>query len=256
MTAYHIRPLGRLAFGVALGLGTSAFAASFNGFDNNASATPPLLLHPISDGARDAFIAAAGGVSAIRLNDFEALTAGTVPASLDFGSGLQASFTALATNGTALTAGNGAFFEFPISGTKHITSVTLQGTTYWTMTFNQPLTAVGFYATDMSDWSGFAGTIPPLQVVLTGNGGAVTYDLTPGINPTTVANASVAFFGVVDAANPFTQLTLAHPAHVLTEDAVGIDNLMAVPVPEPETWMAMLAGLGLLGWRLRNHTRG
>ncbi len=40
-------------------------------------------------------------------------------------------------------------------------------------------------------------------------------------------------------------MTLIHPAHALTEDAVGIDNLMAVPVPEPQAYALMLAGLGL-----------
>jgi len=201
-------------------------------------------------------VTAAGNIGVIRLNDFEALPAGPVPAILDFGGGLQASFVASATNGTELTEGIGDFFEFPISGSKHITSVTLQGTTFWSMTFNQELRAIGFCATDMSDWAGSSGTIPPLQVELAGSGGSVNYDLTPGIDPTTVANASVAFFGVVDADNPFNQITLVHPAHALTEDAVGIDNLMAVAVPEPETWLTMLTGLGLLGWRLRrNRTR-
>jgi hypothetical protein len=230
-----------------LALTQYAGAAVFNGFDNNPAATPPLASHPDSDAARDAFVAAAGGSGAIRLNDLEALSAGPVPATLDFGGGLEATFTALATNGTALTVGNGAFAEFPISGTKHITSVTLQNTTFWTMTFNQPLRAFGFYATDPSDWAGSApGTIPPLQVLLTGSGGSTSYELTPGRDPATINNASVVFFGIVDAAAPFTQVTLIHPAHALTQDAVGIDNLMAVAVPEADTYMLMLAGLGVV----------
>jgi hypothetical protein len=230
-----------------LALAPSAPGAVFNGFDNNPTASAPLASHPDSDAARDAFVAAAGGSGAIRLNDLEALAAGPVPATLDFGGALQASFTALATNGTALTSGNGAFEEFPISGTKHITSVTLQNTTFWSMTFNQPLRAFGFYATDPSDWAGSpAGSVPPLRVILTGSSGSPSYELTPGRDPNTINNASVAFFGIVDAAAPFTQITLFHPAHAFTEDAVGIDNLMAVAVPEADTYLLMLAGLGVV----------
>jgi len=254
MTDCIARPLLRCTLALALAASAPAFAATYTGFDNNPTANPPLASHPDSDAKRDAFIAAAGGAGAVRLNDFEALTVGPVPATLDFGGGLQASFTALSTGATALTSGNGAYSEFPISGTKHITSLTLKGTSFWTITFNQPLTAVGFYTTDPSDWAGSSGTIPSLQVMLTGGNGSVTYDLTPGVNPTSIANASVSFFGVVDTSNPFTQITLLHPTHDLTEDAVGLDNLMAVPVPEPQTWVAMLAGLGVLAWRLRART--
>jgi hypothetical protein len=230
-----------------IALAQPALGAAFNGFDNNPTANPPLALHPNSDAARDAFVAAAGGSGAIRLNDLEALTAGPVPATLDFGSGLQASFTSFATNGTALTSGNGAFAEFPISGTKHIASVTSPDTAFWSMTFDQPLRAFGFYATDPSDWAGSApGAVASLRVVLSGSSGSTTYELTPGIDPATINNASVAFFGVVDAAAPFTQITLFHPPHLLMEDAVGIDNLMAVPVPETDTYVLMLAGLGVM----------
>jgi len=248
MTARIVR---RLALGAVLFASLPVSAATFTGFDNNPTATPPLASHPISDAARDAFMAAAGGAGVVRTNDFEALAAGPVPVTLEFGAGLQATFTAQSTGATAVTSGTGAFFEFPISGTKHITSLTVQGTTFWTITFNQPLTAIGFYTTDPSDWAGYSESIPPLRVELTGASGTTGYALTPGVNPTSIANSSVAFFGVVDAANPFTQLTLIHPSHLQTEDAVGLDNLMAVPVPEPATWITLLAGLGLLGWRLR-----
>ena len=242
-----VMPRKSIAALALLGLTQSALGAVFSGFDNNPAATAPLASHPVSDAARDAFVAAAGGSGAIRLNDLEALTAGPVPSTLDFGGGLQASFTALATNGTAVTTGNGPFAEFPISGTQHIASVTLQNTTFWSMAFTQPLRAFGFYATDPSDWAGSApGSVPSLRVVLTGSSGSTSYELTPGIDPATINNASVAFFGVVDAAAPFTQITLFHPAHALTEDAVGIDNLMAVAVPEADTYALMLAGLGLV----------
>lgn len=244
-------PLARSILVIALAASAPALAATFTGLDNNLTATIPLGVHPNADAARDAFVVAAGGTAAVRLKDFEELSTGAVPGSLDFGGGLQASFTSLSTGATSLAAGTGAFSEFPISGTKYISSLTVQNTSFWSMTFNQPLTAIGFYATDPSDWARYTETIPSLQVVLTGSGGSVTYDLTPGVDPTTIENGSVAFFGVVDVANPFTQITLRHPAHLQTEDAVGLDNLMAVAVPEPEIWVAMLLGLGVLAGRFR-----
>lgn len=252
MIAPLARPLSRSALALCLCAAAPAFAASFTGLDKNESATPPLAVHLNSDAARDAFVAAAGGNAAVRMYDFEALPAGPVTDALDFGGGLQATFTSQSTGTTALMTGTGSFSEFAISQTNYISSLTVQNTSFWTITFNQPLTAIGFYATDPSDWAGYSETIPSLQVVLTSGSGSVTYDLTPGVSPTTIPNASVAFFGVVDTANPFTSITLFHPAHLQTEDAVGLDNLMAVPVPEPESWVAMLAGLALLGWRVRS----
>lgn len=251
MTVVAGRSIRHYAVALTLAASAPAFSATFTGFDNNPTSTAPLVSHPNADAARDAFLAAAGGASAVRTNDFEALATGPVPATLEFGGGLQAAFSAQSTGATAVAGSIGSFFEFAISGTRYISSLTLQGTNFWTITFNQPLAAVGFYTTDPSDWAGFSGPIPPLRVDLTGTSGTTSYELTPGFNPTTINNASVAFFGVVDAAHPFTQLTLAHPSHLQTEDAVGLDNLMAVPVPEPATWITLLAGLLLLGWRMR-----
>jgi hypothetical protein len=35
----------------------------------------------------------------------------------------------------------------------------------------------------------------------------------------------------------------------------GVDNFTLTPVPEPETWALLLAGLGLVGWQLQRRPR-
>jgi hypothetical protein len=35
----------------------------------------------------------------------------------------------------------------------------------------------------------------------------------------------------------------------------SVDNFTLTPVPEPETWALLLAGLGLVGWRLQRRPR-
>lgn len=66
-----------------------------------------------------------------------------------------------------------------------------------------------------------------------------------------VVNASVGFFGVVDASG-ITGITILNPASVPGRDGVAFDDFIAVTaVPEPQTWMTMLSALGLLGIRLK-----
>lgn len=74
-----------------------------------------------------------------------------------------------------------------------------------------------------------------------------------------------------DVSNPgtYTNLDMTHWGHVLLFDPNGIDpdiyeNIgcpecvtmigSLVPVPEPETYALMLAGLGVLGWKIRRKT--
>lgn len=97
-------------------------------------------------------------------------------------------------------------------------------------------------------------------------------------------NDGDAFPGASTAPNDFESLLLhemghaiglAHPAYTGTcavmnvdapclfrinrdldaDDIAGAQFLYGAPVPEPETWAMLLAGLGLVGWRLRR-TRG
>ncbi len=241
-----------------------AVAASvFTGLDLNPTDTVPLTVHPSADAAQANLIAALNGAPTQQL-DFEALAASSVPGTLTFSGGLQASFTDFASYGSTIESGIAQtidlnapparipFFGFPISGSMSLASTTDAGQSFWSMTFSQPLSAIGFYLTDPSDWIGSAGPIPPIQIEVATNTGTTVYGLLPdGTDAANLVNASVGYFGVVDASG-ITAITILNPASVPGRDGVAFDNFIAVTaVPEPHTWMTMLAALGLLAVRLK-----
>lgn len=241
-----------------------AVAASlFKGLDLNLADTVPLTNRPSSDAAQANFIAALGGAPTQQL-DFEALAAGSVPGTHTFNGGLQARFTDFATYGSTIESGIAQtidvsspsarvpFYGFPISGNMSLASTTDAGESFWSMTFIQPLSALGFYLTDPSDWIGSAGPLPPIQIEVATSSGTTVYNLLlDGTDAANVVNASVGFFGIV-AASGITGITILNPTSVPGRDGVVFDDFIAVTaVPEPHTWMTMLAALGLLGIRLK-----
>lgn len=75
----------------------------------------------------------------------------------------------------------------------------------------------------------------------------------------------------VSTPGTYTNLELAHWGHVLLHDPYGLDPDMfesigcpecvtmigsLSPAPEPETYAMMLAGLGILGWKVRRKSGG
>lgn len=253
-----------LVAALALQSAVPAVAASvFKGLDLNPTDSVPLTVHPNADAAQANFIAALSGAPTQQL-DFEVLAAGSVPGTLSFNGALQASFTDFASYGSTIESGIAQtidlnapparipFFGFPISGSMSLASTTDAGESFWSMTFIQPLSALGFYLTDPSDWIGSAGPLPPIQIEVATSSGTTVYSLLPdGTDAANVVNASVGFFGVVDASG-ITGITILNPASVPGRDGVAFDDFIAVTaVPEPQTWMTMLSALGLLGIRLK-----
>jgi hypothetical protein len=253
-----------LALALVAGVGPAAGQSTFYGFTNNLTGVFPLSLTPEVTAARDSFVAAVGA-SNVRSQNFDGLATGAVPSTIGFGTGLTATFVSTAVSDgvnpgqSLITSGVSTFQEYPTSGSNYLSSVTNQGTTFWTMTFSQAIGAVGFYMTDPSDWfaSAPAGAIPALRILAEGSFGTVSAPLFSGLDPAEVRNGSLGFFGIVaTGSNSFDRISIEHPSHPFSGDAIGIDDMMValavpVPVPEPETWAMLVAGLGvlLLRWR-------
>jgi hypothetical protein len=235
----------RAVFAAALCAAAGAQAAPvvFFGLDNaNLSGGGP---HPNADAAQAGFAAAAGPLAQQSFERAgEGIPAGAVPASFAVGA-RTVSFAGAATDYSQVTNGLGTFTTFATHGSQHLEALTDPGTTYFTMDFDQPVGALGFYLTDVNDW---LGTTPPtfsLQIHLVRDGGTEVLDLMQGIPPSQVSDGNVAFWGVVDAADPIRGFFITNPAGNPAEDALGLDQLMlAQPggvVPAPAPWLLLAA---------------
>ncbi|HMV00819.1 MAG TPA: hypothetical protein PKD04_07025 [Rhodocyclaceae bacterium] len=236
-----LRPLRSAAALAGLLAAASAVAAPtvFFGLDNaNLSAGGA---HPNADAASASFASAAG---ALATQDFDGLALGAVPGAFSIGA-VNAAFTNLATAYTQIAAGVGTFSTFPISGTQYLESLSGNGSTYFSIAFDQPLRALGFYLTDPSDWIGNPSAVPGLTLNLFQSGGTTSLDLLQGLDASQVVNGNVLFFGVVDTTDAITGFSISSLASIPDEDAIGLDHLQvavrergAVPEPAP---LALLA---------------
>ena len=195
--------------------------------------------HPNADSAAASFAAAAGSLAT---QDFEGFVPGAVPANFAVGS-VNASYTSQATSYTQITNGPGGFSTFPVSGKQFIEGLSNQGSTYFTIGFDQSVRAMGFYISDASDWIGNAGPLANLLVNLTQLSGGASLDLFGGLDAATVNNANVAFFGVIDNANPITGFSISSPASLPDADAIGFDRLQVAVAPAPRLDWLVLIGL-------------
>lgn len=209
--------------------------------------------------ARNAFLAALDGSAGTE--SFEGVTTGTTPTGFAFAGSagtITASFQPAAnsfftTVETAATDVNGG--RFATSGSRFLRSDSL-----FSLGFDTAVAAFGFFGTDFGDFNGLV-TLSLLHA----NG--TTTSLNPTLTP--LANGSLLFFGVVDAANPFTRVTfsaaLANGSP--SSDLFGFDDFiiadagqLALPgggggggaaIPEPATWAMLIAGFALAGASIR-----
>jgi hypothetical protein len=248
------RGLALAAAAAALAFTTSAMAAPlvFFGLDN---ATLPST-RPNADAARNAFVASVGGAS-ITTQNFETAVVGDLPKPSFTGtlaSGIGVTVINSATSFMRISAGIGAFDTSPISGSKYLETLSNQGTTHFTATFDEPVRAIGFYLTDINDWECCGANAPmpigKLRLVLTSASGSTELDLTPGFDPINLKDGNVEFFGVFDAVDPFTSIAIRSDANIPGGDGIGIDDVMISvrAVPAPGTGALLLPLLAMLGF--------
>ncbi len=206
--------------------------------------------------ARDAFVTAAGAAT-ITTQDYESAALGELAAVTTgvLANGVGVTLTR-STSGTdqrmRITRGPGTFNTHPAAGLRYLELLSEPGSTFFTATFDQALDGLGFFVSDVSDWFGFTPPVDDLFVVLgTASGATVELDLTPGLDPTELRDGNMAFFGVIDSADPFRSIAIRSGRVASGGDALGIDNFMVSlnRVPLPGTLALVLAGLAVLARR-------
>ncbi|MFO1330170.1 MAG: PEP-CTERM sorting domain-containing protein [Rubrivivax sp.] len=232
---------------LAAAVGAAASPSVFIGIDNGFKATPTN-----ANAARDGFLAAAGPVS---VQDVESLTPGPLGASTTGvfanGVGVTLTNTTTAQNSGApgylrITQGDGGFSTYAAGGQKFLEALSGRGSTFFTATFDAPLSAIGMFITDLSDWAGTPG-VPDLEMVLTTTDGqTLVFDPSgPLLTPTDLVDGNIAFFGVVGNDVAFTSFAVRIPQATPDGDALGFDNVMIRAAAVPEPGALALAGLGL-----------
>jgi len=212
-------------FGETLGAGEDVRLATF------ANATT----------ARNSFLSNLTGVGT---ESFETFADGT-------GAPLAISFAGA---GTATLIGDGAVASTAPGETNGVGRYATDGNKFWensgvfTIDFSAPVAAFGFMGIDIGDFNG--------QVtVTTVNGGPTLYNVG---NTMGGAGGGVLFWGLIDTAG-FTSISFGNTqsgTDFFAFDQMTIGSIQQVtPVPEPETYAMLIAGLGLMGFVARRRQR-
>lgn len=231
--------------GVLLSGQAVSAAQIFSGQDDGAAIGSPYVN---SRAAEAAFLAAAGATGTVHTETFENAPTGyyspvvTDGLSISFdmpdlGSGFSGvnSSSFGSTYGFNTTEGGSKWLGFPgIFGS----SATFQ--------LSSPSTAFGFYTTGV-------------QNVFTAS---ITLGLLDGSE--TVFNlplnqlGGVSYFGIVDTTG-FTSVKINQVNYAGYVDLWGVDDISFVttsaPVPEPQVWMTLIAGFGMVGWSSRRRRK-
>lgn len=230
-----------LAASLLLAAATTAGAAPslYIGIDNDPA------VRTNSNAARNQFLAAAGSVVT---QGFESVTPGVLgPSTTDvFANGVGVTLTNTATDYLRITQGPGDFSTFPAAGERFLEALTANGTSFFTATFDTPLSAIGMFITDLSDWAGTPGVPDLVMVVTTSDGQTLEFDPTgPNLTPSDIPDGNIAFFGVVGNDVAFTSFSVRIPQASPGGDALGFDDVMIRAAAVPEPGALALAGLGL-----------
>lgn len=228
-----------LGASAAASIALTAHAASvFRGIDNNTGFVFPLTTTPSTDQARKDFLTAIAGLGTQHYSDVESNANGLLPAAINFTGGQTAN--AVGPRGEIRdTEFNKAFGTH---GSRFIYTEADDSTDVLTLTFNQPILAIGFTWTDAMDWFDTNKNPPSLLVTLGSGPNAQTFDLVTALQSQDIRDGSVGYFGIIGDAS-FDRITISRPLGGGVTDAVGFDDItFVIPAPGP---LALL-GMGLL----------
>lgn len=218
-----------LALG-GLSLNAQAAPVSFFGVDIS-SGSGNLLLQPNSDTARNSFFSNLTGVGT---ETFESIGLGnTAPLTLNFGSAGTATLTGAGRlAGPPPTGSN----QYGIGNSKYWSTVTGN----FTINFSSAVAAFGFNGIDIES---------ELVLRLTKTGGG-TVDIDPGF--TRNRTGSIFYYGFYDTTDTYSSIEFRNPQpggdiYAFDNMSIGSRQQVTSPIPEPESYALMLAGLGLVG---------
>jgi len=191
-----------------------------------------------SNAAQAAFFANLTGVGT---ETFEGFTTGqTLPITVNFSGAGSATLTD-PTNSSSIFSGPDGAGRFPISGSKYLETGAGSG---FEITFSSPISAFGFYGTDIGDFGGALA----LTMAESG-GGTVQLPVGNTIGSNGSTSGSALYFGFYDLTNTYTSITFDNTGSGGV-DVFGFDNFsigslqQVTPTPEPGT--LSLLGLGLV----------
>lgn len=142
---------------------------------------------------------------------FESFSSGTIsPVALSFPGSTGAITATLSGGGSVITGGGG---RFPTSGTK-LWNVE-PGVGAFTILFSQPVSAFGFFGTDIGDFGG------NITLALQPSGGGAPVNLVVN-NTLSAPNASLLFYGFIDNSASYTQVTFGNTSGA---DGFGFDDM-------------------------------
>lgn len=222
-------------------LATAAHAAPIIYFAENLSPGGTVSGTPVT--TRDAFLSQLSGVGT---EEFESFPAGTTPP-------MALAFPGSTGGISAGLSGSGVVLNFPNAGRYNTTSggaqyLEVSGT--FIIDFSAPISAFGFYGTDIGDFNG------QTTIQLRATDGTLTNLVVP--NTINGPTGSLLFWGFIDLDTAYNRITFGNTA--AGTDFFGFDSMtigdreQIVPTPEPAS--VLLFGLGLAAAHRRFRTRG